>query len=100
VSRRRVARVGETINVEKVYGKGPPRPDRLWNPEPPIQWVSGVLSLEVKWPRREADHIPRSSVEVKNAWRYNSTPPVRLHGVVLSLKNHGGGATFYGEGPV
>jgi len=32
--------------------------------QPPIQWVSGVLSLGVKRPEREADHwlrlIPRS----------------------------------------
>jgi hypothetical protein len=32
----------------------------------------------------EADHSPPSSVEVKNAWSYTSTPPIRLHGVVLS----------------
>jgi hypothetical protein len=37
----------------------------------------------VKQPEREADHSPPSSVEVKNAWSYTSTPPVRLHGVVL-----------------
>jgi len=26
----------------------------------------------------------RLTVEVKNAWIYTSTPPIRLHGVVLS----------------
>jgi hypothetical protein len=48
---------------------------------PPIQWVSGALSLGVKRPGREADHslVPRS----KNAWSYTSTPPLRLHGMVL-----------------
>jgi hypothetical protein len=40
----------------------------------PIQWVQGALSLGVKRPRREADHLPPSSVEVKNAWSYTSTP--------------------------
>jgi hypothetical protein len=35
--------------------------------QPPIQWVPGVLSLEVKRPGREADHSPPSSAEVKNA---------------------------------
>jgi hypothetical protein len=48
--------------------------------QPPIQWVPGALSLRVK---READHlhlVPRS----KNAWSCTSTPPIRLHGVVLS----------------
>jgi hypothetical protein len=33
--------------------------------QPPIQWVPGALSLEVKRPRREA--------EVKNPWSYTST---------------------------
>jgi hypothetical protein len=28
----------------------------------------------VKRLRREADHSPSSSAEVKNAWRYTSTP--------------------------
>jgi hypothetical protein len=27
---------------------------------------------------------PPSSAEVKNAWSYTATPPIRLHGVVLS----------------
>jgi hypothetical protein len=31
----------------------------------PIQWVPGALSLGVKRPRREADHSPPSSAEVK-----------------------------------
>jgi hypothetical protein len=33
---------------------------------------------------READHSPPSSAEVKYAWSYTSTPPIRLHGVVLN----------------
>jgi hypothetical protein len=33
-----------------------------------------VFSLGVKRPRREADHSPPSSAEVKNAWIYTSTP--------------------------
>jgi hypothetical protein len=52
--------------------------------QPPIQWVPGALSLAVKQPEREADHLSPSSAEVKNAWSYTSTPPIRLHGVVLS----------------
>jgi hypothetical protein len=52
--------------------------------QPPIQWVPGALSLGVKRPGCESDHSPPSSAEVKNAWSYISTPPVRLHGVVLS----------------
>jgi hypothetical protein len=52
-------------------------------PQPPIQCVPGALSLVVKRPEREADHSPPSSAEVKNAWSYISTPPIRIHGVVL-----------------
>jgi hypothetical protein len=52
--------------------------------QPPIQWVPGALSLGVKRPRREANHIPPSSAEVTKAWSYTSTPPIRLHGMVLS----------------
>jgi len=33
---------------------------------------------------REDDHSPPSSAEVKNSWSHTSTPPLRLHGVVLS----------------
>jgi hypothetical protein len=53
--------------------------------QPPIQWVPGALSLGVKRLRCEADHSPPCSAEVKNEWSYTSTPPICLHGVVLSL---------------
>jgi hypothetical protein len=42
--------------------------------QPPIKWVSGALSLEVKRPGREAGHSPPSSEEVKNACSYTSIP--------------------------
>jgi hypothetical protein len=42
--------------------------------QPPIQRVPWALSPGVKRPRREADHSPPSSSEVKNAWSYTSTP--------------------------
>jgi hypothetical protein len=45
--------------------------------QPPIQWVPEDLSLGVKRPGREADHSPPSSAEVKNAWSYISTSPIR-----------------------
>jgi hypothetical protein len=47
--------------------------------QPPIQWVPGALSLGVKRSGREADHSPPSSTEVKNAWSYTSTPPIRTY---------------------
>jgi len=31
----------------------------------PIQWVQGALSLGVKGPGREADHLPPSTTEVE-----------------------------------
>jgi hypothetical protein len=34
----------------------------------------------------KADHSLPSSAEVKNAWSYTSTPPIRLHGVASLLK--------------
>jgi hypothetical protein len=42
--------------------------------QPPIQWVTGTLSPEVKRPGREANHSPPTSAEVKNMWIYTFTP--------------------------
>jgi hypothetical protein len=47
-------------------------------------WVPGALSLGVKRTGRETDHSPPSRAQVKYAWSYISTPPIRLHEVVLS----------------
>jgi hypothetical protein len=41
--------------------------------QPPTQWVSGVLSPEVKRLGREAHCLPPSLAEVKNACGYTST---------------------------
>jgi hypothetical protein len=35
--------------------------------QPPIRGVQGALSLGLKLPGREADHLPAFSAEVKNA---------------------------------
>jgi hypothetical protein len=56
----------------------------LEHTQPPNQWESEALSVGVKRSGRETDHSPPSSSEIKNAWSYNSTPQIRLHGVVLS----------------
>jgi len=47
--------------------------------QPSIQWVPGV-----KRQGREAHFSLPSSAEFKNVWIYTSTPPIRLHGMVLS----------------
>jgi hypothetical protein len=63
----------------------PPCPERLWGPPSLLSnGYGGALSLGVKRPGRETDHSSPSSAEVKNAWRYTSTPAILLHGVVLS----------------
>jgi hypothetical protein len=47
----------------------------LGSTQPLIQWIMGVLSPGIKRPRREADHSPPTSAEVKKTWVYTSTPP-------------------------
>jgi hypothetical protein len=51
----------------------------LGTTQPPIQCVLGSLSVGIKGQRREADHSPLSSAEVKNAWK--------SHGVKSELKS-------------
>jgi hypothetical protein len=36
---------------------------------------TGIVFPGVKWLLREADHLPTSTVKVKNGWSYTSTPP-------------------------
>lgn len=36
---------------------------------------TGAFPLRVKWQKGETDHLPPPSVEAKNSWSYNSTPP-------------------------
>jgi hypothetical protein len=52
-----------------------------------MEQVPGAFFLGIKWPGREADHSSPSSAEVKNAWSCTSTPPICLHGVVLSYSS-------------
>jgi hypothetical protein len=54
----------------------------LASTQPPIQWVPGILSPGVRRLGRETS-LP-TNTEVKKMWIYTSTPPIRLHGVVLS----------------
>jgi hypothetical protein len=69
------------------FFSSPPRPDRFWGPSSLLSnGYQGFFPWGVRMPEREADHSPKSSVEVENAWSYISTPPVRLRGVVLRWK--------------
>jgi hypothetical protein len=43
--------------------------------QPPIQWLPWDFSGGVKRQRREADHSPPTSAEVKKTWIFTSTPP-------------------------
>jgi hypothetical protein len=47
----------------------------LGSTQPPIQWVPGDISPDLKRLERDADHSPPSSAEVKKTWIYTSTPP-------------------------
>jgi hypothetical protein len=60
--------------------------------QPPIQFVPGALSLGVKRPKREADHSPPYSAEVKNVWSYTSTPQYAF--MVRCLVKHRDNFTF------
>jgi hypothetical protein len=50
---------------------------------PPSQ---GYRSSVLTWPGREADHNSQSSIEVKNAWIYNSTPAYTI--LIVCLMKH------------
>jgi hypothetical protein len=43
--------------------------------QPPVQWVPGALSPEIKRSGSEADHSPPSGADVKNTWIYTPTCP-------------------------
>jgi hypothetical protein len=60
--------------------------------QPPIQWVPGALSLEVKRQGHEADHSPPFSAEVKNACSYTSTSQYIF--VAWCLVKHRDNCTF------
>jgi hypothetical protein len=63
----------------------PPPPDRFWGPPSLLSNKNrGFNPRGVKRSESETDHSPPSSAKVKNEWSYTSTPPIRLHGVVLS----------------
>jgi hypothetical protein len=56
------------------FFSSPPRSDRLWSPASLLSKGYWGPFPRLKRPGREADHSLPSSVEVKNAWSYTSTP--------------------------
>jgi hypothetical protein len=58
-------RSGSSPDRERILALGPAQYT--------VQGVPGALSFGVKLPGREAEHLPPSSAEVKNAWSYTST---------------------------
>jgi hypothetical protein len=67
----------------------PPSPDRFWGPPSLLSngYWWGALSERVRRSGHEADHSPPSSVEVKNAWDYTSTPTIHLR-IARSGRSH------------
>jgi hypothetical protein len=53
--------------------------------QPPIQWVRRDLYLRVKRPRREADHSPPSSAEVKECVELYLHSPNTSYGTGVTL---------------
>jgi len=49
-----------------------------------LKTANTMSNVNLKRPRREADHTPTSNAEVKNEWNYISTPPLHLHDKGLS----------------
>jgi hypothetical protein len=43
--------------------------------------IAGSGSPKVKRPGHKPDQSPSSSAEVKDAWSYTSTSPIRFHGL-------------------
>jgi hypothetical protein len=68
---------------EVIFVMSLPRQDRPVRPtQLPIQRAPEALSLQLKWPGREADHSHPSNAEIKSEWSYASTPPIHLQGMV------------------
>jgi hypothetical protein len=53
--------------------------------QPPMQWVAGTLSQEVKWAGHEADHSPPSKCQGQERWSYTSMPAYAFMTVLNQL---------------
>jgi len=76
------------------FFSSPPCTHRLWGPPSLLSnGYQGFFPWGVRMPEREADHSPKSSVEVENAWSYISTPQYVF--MAWCLVKHGDNFTFY-----
>jgi hypothetical protein len=67
------------------FSSSPPRPDRFrGTPSLLPNGYQGLFLWRLRRPDSEADNSPPSNAEDNNAYSYTSTPPIRLHGMVLS----------------
>jgi len=72
---------GSSPGTGKILFSPQNRPDSIWGPISLTfnEYQSSFLRVE-RW-RREVDHSPPSSAEIKNQWSYASTPPMCFHDV-------------------
>jgi hypothetical protein len=66
------------------FFSSPMRQEKLWGPPSLFNGLrrGSIGGVGLKRPRRGVNHLPPSSSGVKNEWRYTSTPPICLNGVV------------------
>jgi hypothetical protein len=51
-----------------------------------FDWFDFRQGMEISISKRESGHSSQSSAKVRNVWSYNSTPPFRIHCMVLNLR--------------
>jgi hypothetical protein len=51
--------------------------------QPPVQWISGTISPELKRQTHAADHSPRSIVEVEIYGAIPPLPHIYIHGIIF-----------------
>jgi hypothetical protein len=52
-----------------------------------VSEYSVETSTDLRRPKREADHSPSASAEIKNAWSFTSTPSFRIYDVMRARRN-------------
>jgi hypothetical protein len=75
--------VGVRVPVELRIFTSPCRPDMFCGPPDLLNRYRGIFPWGLKRPKRETDHSPPTTAEVKKKWVYTFTPPLSLHGAVL-----------------